>query len=105
MTIVFIYPMNFDIIGNTVFINRMNHYEPKGGSHELRCKSNQETVDPASRYEHHSTDTEENQSCYHSPPVALGTESVGIAIIVELLGNIPGTDLADSLIAVVGAGA
>ena len=34
--------------------------------------------------------------------IALGTESVSIAIIVELLGNIPGTDLADSLIAVVG---
>ncbi len=29
MTIVFIYPMNFDIIGNTVFINRTNHYESK----------------------------------------------------------------------------
>ena len=49
MTIVFIYPMNFDIIGNTVFINRTNHYEPKGGSHELRCKSNQET-DPGSHF-------------------------------------------------------
>ena len=34
--------------------------------------------------------------------IALGTESVGIAIVVELLGNIPGTDLADSLITVVG---
>ena len=33
--------------------------------------------------------------------IALGTESVGIAIIVELLGNIPGTDLTDSLITVV----
>ena len=34
--------------------------------------------------------------------IPFGTESVGIAIVVELLGNIPGTDLADSLIAVVG---
>ncbi len=34
--------------------------------------------------------------------IALGTESVGIAIVVELLGNIPGTDLADSFVAVVG---
>ena len=34
--------------------------------------------------------------------IALGTETVGIAIVVELLGNIPGTDLADSLITVVG---
>ena len=34
--------------------------------------------------------------------IALGTESVGIAIVVELLGNIPGTDLTDSLVAVVG---
>ena len=34
--------------------------------------------------------------------IALGTESVGIAIVVELLGNIPGTDLAESLITVVG---
>ena len=34
--------------------------------------------------------------------IALGTESVGIAIVVELLGNIPGTDLTDSLITVVG---
>ena len=29
-----------------------------------------ETVDPASWYEHQGTDTEENQSCYHTPPVA-----------------------------------
>ncbi len=34
--------------------------------------------------------------------IALGTESVGIAIIVELLGNIPGTDLTKCLITVVG---
>ena len=34
--------------------------------------------------------------------IALGTETVGIAIVVELLGNIPGTYLTDSLITVVG---
>ena len=34
--------------------------------------------------------------------ITLGTESVGIAIVVELLGNIPGTDFANSLITVVG---
>ena len=34
--------------------------------------------------------------------ITLGTESIGIAIVVELLSNIPGTDLTDSLITVVG---
>ena len=34
--------------------------------------------------------------------ITLGTESVGIAIVVELLGNIPGTDLTECLITVVG---
>ncbi len=38
--------------------------------HKQRQNEEVETVDPASRYEHQSTDTEENQSCYHSPPVA-----------------------------------
>lgn len=37
--------------------------------HKQRQNEEVETVDPASRYEHQSTDTEENQSCYHSPPV------------------------------------
>ena len=39
------------------------------------------------------------------PAITLGIplgRSVGIAIVVELLGNIPGTDLTDSLITVVG---
>ena len=40
------------------------------------------------------------------PAIALGiafrTQSIRIAIVVELLGNIPGTDLTDSLITVVG---
>ena len=45
-------------------------------------------------------------SIWRIPAITLGiplcTESVGIAIVVELLGNIPGTDLTDSLITVVG---
>ena len=40
------------------------------------------------------------------PSIALGiafrAQTIGITIVVELLGNIPGTDLADSLITVVG---
>ena len=38
--------------------------------HKQRQNKEVETVDPASRYEHQGTDTEENQSCYHSPPIA-----------------------------------
>ena len=38
--------------------------------HKQRQNEEVETVDPASRYEHQGTDTEENQSCYHTPPVA-----------------------------------
>ena len=34
--------------------------------------------------------------------IALRAQTIGITIVVELLGNIPGTDLTDSLIAVVG---
>ena len=33
--------------------------------------------------------------------IALRAQTIGITIVVELLGNIPGTDLTDSLIAVV----
>ena len=38
--------------------------------HKQRQYEEVETVDPASRYEHQDTNTEENQSCYHTPPVA-----------------------------------
>ena len=38
--------------------------------HKQRQNKEVETVDSASRYEHQGTDTEENQSRYHSPPVA-----------------------------------
>ena len=38
--------------------------------HKQRQNKEVETVDPASRYEHQGTDAEENQTCYHSPPVA-----------------------------------
>ena len=38
--------------------------------HKQRQNKEVETVDPASRYEHQGTDTEENQTCYHTPPVA-----------------------------------
>lgn len=34
--------------------------------------------------------------------IALGTQSVSIAIIIKLLGDIPGTDFPDSLITVMG---
>ena len=37
--------------------------------HKQRQNEEVETVDSASRYEHQSTDAEENQSCYHTPPV------------------------------------
>ena len=39
-------------------------------NHKQRHNEEIETVDPASRYEHQGTDTEENQSCYHTTPVA-----------------------------------
>ena len=38
--------------------------------HKQRQNEEVETVVPASRYEHQGTDTEENQSGYHTPPVA-----------------------------------
>ena len=38
--------------------------------HKQRQNKEVETVNPASRYEHQSTDTKENQSRYHTPPVA-----------------------------------
>ena len=38
--------------------------------HKQRQNEEVETVDPASQYEHQGTDTEEKQTCYHTPPVA-----------------------------------